>query len=832
MKITFKHTVAIVLSVSSGLIAEPVDYIASQPAGPGIIHHHEYRAAGPWHLQVLEIDLTDSLIHLETVKAGDNVSGYERTSAMSARNDAEGHRVVGAINGDFYATGGIPIGTQIIQGEILKEPYPRSTFSIDIDKKPYIDIVSFTGQLIAANDSSTGITNVNTARATDNLIVYNDYFGATSQTNYWGTEVIALYINDQQFVNSTTQVVVTNKDSITTGEHGNNAIPSNGIVLSGHGISATFLNEQVFIGDTLTCILNMPPITAPLVEMIGGMPRLIRNSIATVEWDAEGTSYSFAHDRHPRTAVGFNQDSTKVYFFTVDGRQAGYSTGMSLFELANYMLEWGVTQGINLDGGGSTTMVVRGNVVNSPSDGGGERSVANALMVISMAPTGSLAILSTSPEEAYVIVESQAQFSVSGFDQHYNPVPIFSDSVTWSCNPAIGTIDSSGRFTAGTVEGDGYIFAAIGSVVDSSHVYVTDIATIELSPAPVILEVGQEQLITPHALDTYGNLITMPVTDYAWSATDSIGQISNSGTFLATHPGTGFVWAVYHAIAGSCAVSVGISLDVVVDDFTTITNWSLSGVNVNLAGCNFMVDDSVATSVPTAGRLDYSLTTGGTSALYLNCSIPISGTPQAIGIYVYGDGREHWLRGEFQDADGEKFLLNFTDAAPGIDWTGEWHYLEIPFDDAIIHWGNPNAVLSFPITWKRIYLVEIDDAKKDAGTIYLDDFKVTFISMSADQDGKKGILAQFSLNQNYPNPFNPTTVLEYRVASRTTVNLTVHNLLGQSVKILVQETKSVGEYSVVWDGTNDSFQQVAAGIYLAHIQTPEYSQTRKMVLIR
>ena len=832
MNIKSNWITSIILFCHVGLIANPANFIDSQPVGPGIIHHHEYRAAGPWHFQIIEIDLTDTLIHLETVKAGDNVSGYERTSAMSARKDAEGHRVVGAINGDFYAAGGIPIGTQIIQGEVLKDPYPRSVFAMDLDKKPYIDIVSFTGQLIAANDSSAGITKVNAGRLTDNLIVYNDYFGATSQTNYWGTEVIALYIDDQQFVNSTRQVVVINKDSIMAEGHGNNTIPNNGIVLSGHGISATFLNEQVFIGDTLACILNMPPITAPLLEMIGGMPRLIRDSVATVEWDAEGTSYSFAHDRHPRTAVGFNQDSSKVYFFTVDGRQAGYSTGMSLFELANYMMEWGVTQGINLDGGGSTTMVVRGNVVNSPSDGGGERSVANALMVISTAPMGPLAILSTSPEEAYVIVGSQAQFSVSGFDQHYNPVPIFSDFVTWTCSPAIGTIDSSGRFTAGAVQVDGYIFATIDSVVDSSHVYVTDIATIELSPTPVILEVGQEQLITPRARDTYGNLITLPVTDYTWSATDSIGQISNSGTFLATHHGTGFVWATYHAIAGSCAVSVGVSMDVVVDDFTTITNWSLSGVKVNLEGCNFTVDDSVATSIPTAGRLDYSLTTGGTSALYLNCSIPISGTPQAIGIYVYGDGREHWLRGEFQDVDGEKFLVDFTDATPGIDWTGCWRYLEIPFNDAIIHWGNPNAVLSFPITWKKIYLVETDDAKKDAGTIYLDDFKVTFISMSTDQGGKNDLLTQFNLKQNYPNPFNPMTVLEYQVARRTTVKLTVHNLLGQYVKTLVQETKPVGEYSVVWDGTNASYQQVAAGIYLAHIQTPEYSQTRKMVLIR
>jgi exopolysaccharide biosynthesis protein len=71
---------------------------------------------------------------------------------------------------------------------------------------------------------------------------------------------------------------------------------------------------------------------------------------------------------HPRTGIGINQDSTKLYLFTVDGRQPGYSLGMSLLEFANYMKEWNIYQGLNLDGGGSTTMVVRGSIVNSPSD--------------------------------------------------------------------------------------------------------------------------------------------------------------------------------------------------------------------------------------------------------------------------------------------------------------------------------------------------------------------------------------------------------------------------------------------------------------------------------
>ena len=85
---------------------------------------------------------------------------------------------------------------------------------------------------------------------------------------------------------------------------------------------------------------------------------------------------------NPRSAVGFNQDSTKVYFVVVDGRQSNLSVGMTLDELANLMLSIGAHNAVNLDGGGSSTLVIHNEVVNSPSDAGGERSVANALFAV------------------------------------------------------------------------------------------------------------------------------------------------------------------------------------------------------------------------------------------------------------------------------------------------------------------------------------------------------------------------------------------------------------------------------------------------------------------
>ena len=84
--------------------------------------------------------------------------------------------------------------------------------------------------------------------------------------------------------------------------------------------------------------------------------------------------------RHPRTAVAKLKDG-KFLMITVDGRQPGISVGMTLQELAEYLLSIGTTDAMNLDGGGSTTMYLDGKVVNTPSDKEGERKVSDAILV-------------------------------------------------------------------------------------------------------------------------------------------------------------------------------------------------------------------------------------------------------------------------------------------------------------------------------------------------------------------------------------------------------------------------------------------------------------------
>jgi exopolysaccharide biosynthesis protein len=107
-------------------------------------------------------------------------------------------------------------------------------------------------------------------------------------------------------------------------------------------------------------------------------------NVAAQADSVEGTFARFSAQRHPRTAVAMTRDSLTVLLVAVDGRprQPGGSVGMTLVELADFLVRIGAWQALNLDGGGSTTLWVRDRVVNLPSDSAGERPVGNALFVL------------------------------------------------------------------------------------------------------------------------------------------------------------------------------------------------------------------------------------------------------------------------------------------------------------------------------------------------------------------------------------------------------------------------------------------------------------------
>jgi exopolysaccharide biosynthesis protein len=112
---------------------------------------------------------------------------------------------------------------------------------------------------------------------------------------------------------------------------------------------------------------------------VGGAGLLLVHGRELDDWTEERIAAGFDTTRHPRTMIG--EDGTSIWLVTVDGRQPWLSLGMSFTELKGLARRLGLRSALNLDGGGSTTMVVRGVIVNNPSDAGGPRRVSDAIVV-------------------------------------------------------------------------------------------------------------------------------------------------------------------------------------------------------------------------------------------------------------------------------------------------------------------------------------------------------------------------------------------------------------------------------------------------------------------
>lgn len=367
------------------LLGLPACRSTSAPAiAPGVYHHQLYLPQGPWAINILEIDLPDAReggLSLRTARADLAHGVLEKTSALAGT-------AVAAINGDFFYRDEPVLrtaGLQVRQGQLLQFPQKRSVFALSTEGQPLIEVFHFEAGLIRAADQVLPIAALNRRPAANGLSLYTQFGPGYLDSSRAQIGYQLQPLGPQGLANDTVAARVAQ------------VLPVNADIALAEGqwlVSAgvNYLNNTPLApGDTVRLYCLLPPAPQPLKEGLGGGPRLVRDGEVSIEYEQEGLGRKFVDERHPRTAIGYTQDQETLFLITVDGRQPGYSEGMTLPELADFMcckmaeytnIGANAYQALNLDGGGSTTMVVRQQVVNRPSDETGERPVANALLVV------------------------------------------------------------------------------------------------------------------------------------------------------------------------------------------------------------------------------------------------------------------------------------------------------------------------------------------------------------------------------------------------------------------------------------------------------------------
>jgi exopolysaccharide biosynthesis protein len=338
-----------------------------------IVHEYRWYAAGPWAVHVLTIDPRGCAVGFRSIKAQDRAVGRETTSSMFRRAALiSATTVFAAINADFFSfePPGISEGPQVLGGVLLKSEGThreaiedrmlrlQPVFAFTRDGKAVIRHTRMQGE-VQVGISVVPLAGVNVRARADSAFVFTPFFGDTTPTDSSAIELIAR------------DGVVVRIDSSAAGVR----IPPNGFVVAMRRdrLPALGVGESIRWDARFDGMSNV-------AEMIGGYPMLLQDG-KPVHHNEAGLRETFADRRHPRAAIARDKRG-RVYIVAVDGRRPGYSDGMTLQELGEYLLAHGAVDALNLDGGGSTTLVMRGEIVNRPTDANGERPVANALLVV------------------------------------------------------------------------------------------------------------------------------------------------------------------------------------------------------------------------------------------------------------------------------------------------------------------------------------------------------------------------------------------------------------------------------------------------------------------
>ncbi len=352
------------------LLRDEADYLPPEPEVPeapklptaaGVLQVRNFSTPrGTVRVFVLDVDPRSERVEVRPALAGPTIRKRAPVSLICRQQGA-----YAGINGGFFSYKGPPLGMLVIDGEWIKAPIDgRTVLGITEDGNLLMDRLWFRGRVHFAGLGYLTVTALNRGHAENSsLVMY---------TRRWGEEAPQAKGRVRVAVDDTSRVISVDSDGASV------PIPRGGFVLSANGGFAPRLAE-VETGTVVTVDLKTEPAWPHLRHAIGGGPRIVKDGKEHVTARPEGFRSDVYSGARPRSAAGITKTG-RLLLVAVEGGREGDGGGMTLQELASTMIKLGAEQAMNLDGGGSTTFVVDGKVVNRPSDGCA-RSVSNAVLV-------------------------------------------------------------------------------------------------------------------------------------------------------------------------------------------------------------------------------------------------------------------------------------------------------------------------------------------------------------------------------------------------------------------------------------------------------------------
>jgi exopolysaccharide biosynthesis protein len=355
--------------------------LSQNPPVPGISYTNIHVADIPWSIHVVQLDRANPAFQLLSIHARAKAIGLDTLTGQTAALKSPSNTVFAAINADYYqrdmAHQGAPRGLQVSGGELLSAPSGGAAFWIDATGQPHTQEIASKFEITFA-DGARSPFGLNGDRREDLPELYTPAAGASTGSKN-GTELILERAGNGPWLplrlGKTYQARI--REVRQTGD---SPIAPDAMVLS---LSAAFArkNGEHHPGEILQISTASEPMLRGVRAAIGGGPVLLHNGekIKSTAPDSESYKVTSMFERHPRSAIGWNDAS--YFLVEVDGRQRDLSVGMTLDELAKFLLKLGCREAMNFDGGGSATLWFDGQVRNSPCDQE-EREIANCLAIV------------------------------------------------------------------------------------------------------------------------------------------------------------------------------------------------------------------------------------------------------------------------------------------------------------------------------------------------------------------------------------------------------------------------------------------------------------------
>ena len=638
--------------------------------------------------------------------------------ANNMSNTNGGDVAVAAVNGDFFTFGvGVPHGIFIEDGIILSTP-PQyyAAFGITYDNKPFITrhgtILDIEFRINGVLIPIGGINQAHT-KDTPSLMLYTEEYARGTKT---GTETyeVRCRINSGEVrhggtINFTVEGI---NDAV-----GNTTLGDGYVVLSAQGSRIDDL-KKLSVGETHEISFRFNEFWSNVKFAVGGIELLLK----------DGEVYSNSDtSKQPRTSIGIRADGT-VVMATMDGRGAGGAAGMSYKQAAEAMRALGCVDALNLDGGGSTTFVLRNpgemkaKTVNNLS-GSTERAVANALVLMNRAPTlDSPSNLVVVPKKRTVLKGGAYQFSVTNaYDENYKPHPV-PTNILWEADAS--PISENGLFSA-EYAGTFTISAYSGNAGGKADIEVLDdVDSIELTKTEITASVGESFELSASA-KYRGSSVEGSQSLYEWSATDGLGTFTAPGKFtISDEAVSGEITVRFGSAVATCKVEV-------ISEPVDISGFERGGPTFIPVGIGTKTAPTVSYNRTKqfthtgdrSLRVDYDFkgtteSVGAYFTMYGNKdSFYIKAKPKKLGMMVYGDGSGVSLNSILEDSNGKQTSVSFGK----ITHTG-WKHMEaqLPSDmSGEFYIKAPIHIVSNP-------------ENKTSGTLYFDNFRALYGAYTDD----------------------------------------------------------------------------------------------------